>query len=104
MPSFKCCMLRLSALLNVPLFGHGPDLLTAKWLMLRVTEDTREEDNELPSVTDGKSRLFRGLVSWSKRVIEYALPGEWFNDLREELNDESLDGMVGTKSVRLRPR
>lgn len=34
------------------------------------------------------------------------VPGEWLSDLREpdELNDESLEGIVGTKSVLRLPK
>lgn len=112
-------MLRLSFLLRL-LYGTAFVVLpvgdgflpTAKWLMLRVIEDILEEADkglevgkEFLSSKEGKSGLLRGLASWSKRVIEYALPGEWLRDLRDELNNDSLEeGMVGTKSVRLLPR
>lgn len=75
--------------------------------MLRVREDIRDVDNnglEDVSTRAGKSvgRL-RGFASWSKRDMEYALPGDWLSDLREDVNDASLVGIVGTKSVRRRP-
>lgn len=71
-PSPKWCMLRLLALSSG--LRDVPDLLTAKWLMLQVTEDMREEDRGLGlgevSTNEGRSGLRRGLASWSNRDIE----------------------------------
>lgn len=76
--------------------------------MLRLTEDCWDLlKGAGDSDRGGKSEGFlRGLASWSKRVIEYALPGERANDFRgvAEKVSRSLDGMVGIKSVRRRPR
>lgn len=76
--------------------------------MLRLTEEFWDRLNEVgDSDKEGSSVGFRrGLDNWSNRVIEKALPGERAKDLRGVVDSESrsLDGIVGIKSVRRRPR
>lgn len=76
--------------------------------MLRLTEEFWDRLNRAgDSDKEGSSVGFRrGLASWSNRVIEKALPGERAKDLRGVVDSESrsLDGIVGIRSVRRRPR
>lgn len=101
------CILRLSDFLSGLCDGNDDAFLLpiAKWLMLRLTEDCwdcRDRGRDT-SCTAGKSTaigFLRGLASWSRRDIEYALPGDRVNGFR--VGAVSRVGIVGIRSVRRR--
>lgn len=67
--AYSWCILRLSDFRNVRWVCSPAALLTARWLMLRLTEDCcgrfrgRKEDGLVVSASDGRSGRLRGLAS-----------------------------------------